>query len=213
MQDMTGVKISDEGMRRLDFISEKPAFPGGVVRYVETDIIGLGPRVKDMGVALASKGWELIYKSRSMISGLAKNNVLEQARECFHSLLLLSPNDWIAAHDYGCAVYEIAWAGAVTERYDRLRKAYKHLRHSHMISPTFEPAMLRMGDCIYAMTVMRQDAAIEEDYVNLCVAASERLDASQNYAARCGERCSRHVLRPRETCHIRRATCRETCRI
>lgn len=186
VQTMTGVKLSDEGMKRLDYMTEKPKHPGAVVRWVDTDVISLGPRTKDMGLALQSKGWALIYKARLMVSGPARSNVLVQAQECFHTILKEAPNDWIACYDYGCSVYEQAWAGPMAERYDKLRTAYKHFRHSHQISPTFEPSMLRMGDCIYSMTVMRQDTAIEEDYVNLCVAASEKLDASHDYAARCG---------------------------
>lgn len=186
VQEMTGVKLSEEGMRRLKFMADKPPDSGAVVRWVETDIISLGPRTKDMGLALQSKGWELIYKARSMTSGPARHNVLSQAQECFHTLLKESPNDWIACYDYGCSVYEQAWSGKTADRYDKLRLAYRHFRHAHQIAPPVLASMLRMGDCIYAMTVMRQDLAIEEDYVNLCVAASAKLDASQDYAARCG---------------------------
>jgi len=185
VQDMTGVQLSQEGFKRLEFMADKPTHPGAAVRWVDTDVISLGPRQKDLGVTLASKGWELIYIARSMAKGQAKLNILKQAQDCFHSLLKATPNDWIACYDYGCSVYEQAWSGPTTERYDKLRLAYKHLRHSHQIAPSFEPAMLRMGDAIYAMTIMRQDAAIEEDYVSLCVAASAMLDASQDYANRC----------------------------
>ena len=46
--------------------------------------------------------------------------------------------------------------------------------------------MLRLGDSIYAMTLMRQDTDVEEDYVRLCVEAGDILDRSQEYANRCG---------------------------
>jgi len=47
--------------------------------------------------------------------------------------------------------------------------------------------MLRLGDTVYAMTIMRQDSAVEEDYVNLCVDAADILDHAPDYAARCGK--------------------------
>ena len=46
--------------------------------------------------------------------------------------------------------------------------------------------MLRLGDTVYSLTLMRQDRQIEEDYVSLCVGASAMLDSSLDYAARCG---------------------------
>ena len=46
--------------------------------------------------------------------------------------------------------------------------------------------MLRLGDTVYSLTLMRQDRQIEEDYVSLCVGASALLDSSLDYAARCG---------------------------
>ena len=67
-----------------------------------------------------------------------------------------------------------------------MRRAYRLFRHSHRVCPTWLASMLRLGDTVYSMTLMRQDSSIEEDYVDLCVKASDLLDHSLDYSARCG---------------------------
>jgi len=40
-----------------------------------------------------------------------------------------------------------------------LREAYRRFRHSHKLCREWLPAMLRLGDTVYAMTIMRQAGA------------------------------------------------------
>eukprot|EP00960_Hanusia_phi_P055879 763088-Hanusia_phi.AAC.3 len=186
VESLTGIRLSREGLQKVLSIHQYPLTPSSVVKWNERDFESIGPKTKGLGMLQSSRGWQLVHKSRSLDKSGAKVQMLQSACDCFEEMLVDHPNEWISNYEYGSALYELAWTLPTSARYSLLRAAYRHFRHSHFVCRAWLPSMLRLGDCIYAMTLMRQDADVEEDYVKLCVEAGDILDRSQEYANRCG---------------------------
>ena len=186
LQDLTGIKFHQSAHDKAKLIDYAPADASSAVRFSEGDFEVLGPSVKENGLALAGRGWNLMYRARALAIGKPKEQLLQLAANSLADNVDCRPNDWVANYDCGCALYDLAWASPPSRRYEIMRKAYRRFRHSHKVCPTWLASMLRLGDTVYSMTLMRQDTTIEEDYVDLCVGASDMLDHSLDYSARCG---------------------------
>ena len=186
VETLTGIRLSREGLKKISSIHEFPLTPSSVVRWNGRDFDSIGPKTKGLGLLQSARGWQLVHKSRSLDKSGAKVQMLQSACDCFEDMLLHHPNDWVSNYEFGSALYELAWTLPTSSRYTLLRAAYRRFRHSHVVCRAWLPSMLRLGDSIYAMTLMRQDTDVEEDYVRLCVEAGDILDRSQEYANRCG---------------------------
>lgn len=140
LEELTGLKFASSAYDRIALVKEFPVSPAAVVQWYEADIESLGPRVKDSGVVSASRGWQLIHRSRTLARGTAKVQVLNLACRTFKHALDHAPNDWVAAYDFGSALYELSWSSSTAIQYDILREAYRQFRHSHKVR-----ALLRLA--------------------------------------------------------------------
>jgi hypothetical protein len=94
-----------------------------------------------------------------------------------------APNDWAASYDHGSALYEVAWALPVMRRYERLREAYRAFRHAHKTCRQWVPALLRLGDSVYAMTLLRQASGARARSVAATCARTPAAAAHRNDGA------------------------------
>ncbi|KAJ1496297.1 hypothetical protein T484DRAFT_1760239, partial [Baffinella frigidus] len=91
---ITGIRFSTAAYTRAALVKHHPLSPLSVVKWIESDIEHLGPRVKDMGITLSSRGWQQIYKARSMAPCSAKSQLLTLAADTFADLFVSAPSDW-----------------------------------------------------------------------------------------------------------------------
>ena len=140
---ITGLRFAEAAYSRAAIAREHPASALAVVKWVESDIEHLGPRIKDMGATLSSRGWQQIYQARGMAPSPARMQLLTLAADTFADLFLSAPSDWVPPRTPPPSPAALR---GHTHTHTHTHHTHTHTPHTHTHTHTHVSAVLTAGE-------------------------------------------------------------------